>query len=134
MLDKLSQPPAPIVESIRHIRFTSSPLIIKLIDHNCGILYRSDALLKLQYYLRVDMRTILRAYRPWDAYHALTNLVAHGNGWKELRFVAPSSHMLGYNPRMLQESKNPRNTHASRSLAHRKRSYWRETVKAQAYR
>jgi hypothetical protein len=80
MLDKLSQPPALIVESIRHIRFTGSPLITKPIDHNCGILYRLDALLKLQYHLRVDTLTILRAYRPWDAYHALTNLVAHGNG------------------------------------------------------
>jgi hypothetical protein len=52
--------------------------------------------LKLLYHLRVDTLTILGAYRPSDAYHTLSNFIAHGNGWKELRFVAPASTMLGY--------------------------------------
>lgn len=104
LLNQFADLPPSISGLIRHIRVSNVPF--RFICHRPeendspqaavlrGQLWQLDSALSLLQGLRLDTLTVLGCGNPSFDYDTLRNLVRNGNGWKELRFLAPTSEML----------------------------------------
>lgn len=101
MLDVLYPLPRSILSQIRHIRSSSRPILVSLAHDD--EYYTLAWALNLLPDLCLDTLTVLseKAHKVAggtleNRYHSMDRFVEHGNGWRELQFIAPDSSMLGF--------------------------------------
>lgn len=108
MLDFLSALPVEKLSQI--LRLEIFDRVLELVDvDDRGVLWRQysaffgpAAVLKLLPGLRLDCLTVRTKCRDRPGlYDRLDGLIAQGNGWKELRFIAPNCQMLARHERQL---------------------------------
>lgn len=95
MLDKLSALSSSTLSQIRHIRVLGNTLMLTP-NYDNDIHYRLAWALKLLPGLCLDTLSVLGLSNGLLAYNTLDGLIKDGNGWKELRYITPTSEMLGF--------------------------------------
>ncbi len=96
LLDRLSSLPAFTLSHIQFIRLSADPLVLRVEGKNNHPFDRVVWALKMLPGLRLDTLTVLGTYHGPLDYITLGTFVQHGKCWKELRFVARDSSMLGF--------------------------------------
>jgi hypothetical protein len=96
LLDKISGIPTHTLSQIRHIRVGGGWLELQSLEDDCDTLYSLAMALKLLPALNLDTLTVIGHQNGPDAYSTVDGLIQEGNGWKELRFIAPNSNMLDF--------------------------------------
>lgn len=101
MLDILYPLPENILSRIRHVRTSGRPILLTLLEDD--EYYRIVTATKLLPALRLNTFTVLAGSAnqyaggtPEFRYDSIDELIKYGNGWKELRYIAPNSTMLGF--------------------------------------
>ncbi|RYP47261.1 hypothetical protein DL768_006645 [Monosporascus sp. mg162] len=94
MLDKLTAIPTDTLSKIRYLRVRGDKLTLMWPDHEYGSPLAS--VFKLLPGLKLNTLTVLRGHVDLTSYDNLSQLVADGDGWKELRYISHSSSLLGY--------------------------------------
>jgi hypothetical protein len=94
LMGKLSDIPITARKQIRHVRVLGDFLMVwgDLGDYY----YNAAQFLKLLSGLELDRLTILDDQSSYNSYYALSMLVRHSDGWKELHYLSRSSELLGY--------------------------------------
>lgn len=96
ILDKLSPLSSSTISKIRYVRVACPTLLLQPLGDEEDVYYRLVWALKLLPGLRLDRLTVLMLYSHQEAYENINGLVKHGNGWRELYFLAGNSEMLGF--------------------------------------
>ncbi|KAL1964305.1 hypothetical protein VTN77DRAFT_7125 [Rasamsonia byssochlamydoides] len=101
LLDKLTPLPKSTVSQIRHLRIWAESLFIQTPEADGNdlhpghfgsiVIYGPVAILKLLPALRLDTLTVFSSLNDRTTWHVITRLVAKGNGWRRLNFIAPDS-------------------------------------------
>jgi hypothetical protein len=98
MLDKLDNIPTETRALIRHVRVSGDDLVLPGNGGNIyyPTLYHTFQVLKLLPGLALDRLTVLGTRDSMTCYEALDLMILHGNGWKELHYLARDSTFLAY--------------------------------------
>lgn len=96
MIQKLSPLPKKLITQIRHIRVNVERLCVPVEDE-CLDYHNVVHAIKMLPGLKLDVLTIQVDLPANWSYHLLNKLIRHAGGWKELRFLSPTSEMLGHN-------------------------------------
>lgn len=94
MLDKLSALPIEMRSKIRHLR-VSGEMLEWVVPKREEAYSLADALEALPG-LCLDHLTVVCVANDVASYHTFSNLISRGGGWKTLRFVNPTSAMVGF--------------------------------------
>ena len=96
MMDKLSALAPDELSRIRHVRIPGTRLEFLLEDGLRQVFLDIAFTPKLLPALRLDTLTVLADHNPAVAYDMLNHLIAHGSGWRELRYITQDSAMLAF--------------------------------------
>ncbi|KAI0159636.1 hypothetical protein GGR57DRAFT_499961 [Xylariaceae sp. FL1272] len=94
MLDKLSSISKTILSDIRHLRVRGEKLLVLLPGSDFIGLTQA---LRFLSGLRLHTLTVLQVFESSITYKVISELVDHGQGWKQLRVTSKTSRLLGYN-------------------------------------
>lgn len=94
MLDKLSTLPIETLSKIRHMRASGEGFLYTVREEE--EVYSLADVLKVLPGLCLDQLTVIGISDDVASYNTLSNLVSGGIGWKTLRFLSPTSAMLGF--------------------------------------
>jgi hypothetical protein len=94
MLDKLSALPIGTLSKIRHMRVSGEGFLYTVREEE-EVYSLADAL-RVFPGLCLDQLTVIGIADDVASYNTLSHLVSRGVGWKTLRFLSPTSAMLGF--------------------------------------
>ncbi|VBB76780.1 Putative protein of unknown function [Podospora comata] len=95
LLDKLAPIPLEELSLIRYIFVRGDPLLLTY-PPKIQVHHNLVGVLKLLPRLQLRQLTVLGSGSDKFQYRMLDELIKHGNGWQELRFISHDSGMLGY--------------------------------------